>query len=117
MHKFIAGVAAVALLAFAGAASAVEVAGSTASSQVASQSGAVTLGPGSAFGVTAATNTSVSGAAANSGGFFGPTTSVTATNSTGATTNFHTQTGFSIGGSTSAQQGSATAFGFAFSPF
>jgi kynureninase len=116
MKRILAATAAVIALGLAGAAGAVEVANSSANSAVASGSGSLTLGPGASVAVTGATNTSSSAAVANAG-FFGPTSTVTATNSHGATFDTHAQTGFTIGGSTAQQSGNAHAGAFAFSPF
>lgn len=115
MKKLFATVAALALCAAAPVYAQVT-AGSSASSQVASGAGAVTLGPGAAIGVTGATNTSASNAQAVRLPFVAGAT-VTNSTTTGSTFNAHGASGFSLSGSTSQQAGGSSAGALSHWPF
>lgn len=115
MKKLFAAVAALALCAAAPVYAQVT-AGSSASSQVASGAGAVTLGPGAAVGLTGATNTSSSSAQAVRIPFVAGATNTQSTTS-GGTFNTHAASGFSLSGSTSQQAGSASAGALSHWPF
>lgn len=116
MKKLLAGIVAVALFATAGVAVAAESARSSANSAVSSGAGVTSFGPAASFAITGATNSSV-GTAVASQSLFGPTSTVTGSNSTGSTVQTGAQTGFSFGTIQSAQQGAARARARATSPF
>jgi hypothetical protein len=115
MKMLFAGVAALAL-AFAAPALATEVATSSANSGTVAAVSSTSLGPAVSIGVAGATNTSA-GASQASSNFFGPTSTASATTSTGSAPQFHAQTGFTIGSSAAGMTGGATAAAFAFNPF